>query len=251
MQAFGFLAVDGHQILGIVGGVCRVESDQLGTLRGLPDDAVGCAGQFFERVRSLILHDELKAAELAESLNRRRQRREDYSALNPKQLWSNAVHNRCRGVLIAFALRVGLERDEDQSLICCRSCKTETGNRKRPLRFGHARKQVGNLLSDCCGISQRGSRWRLDHNDEVSLVLVRYETGRNPCEYEVSQAEAGKEESRHRQLVAQKVMQQSLVPARNERDAIVKLSQPPPLLSVGARKKDCRQCRGQSERVEG
>ena len=71
MQALRLLAVNGHQILRIVRRKRREKSGQFLILSGLLHQALGCAGKLFEFVPSLILHHELEAAELTQSLNRR------------------------------------------------------------------------------------------------------------------------------------------------------------------------------------
>ena len=139
---------------------------------------------------------------------------------------------------VAFALRIRLERNENNSLVRRRPRKTEAGYRKCSLRLLHVRQHARNLLPDGLRIFQRCPRRRLDHDDEISLILVGHEPGRHAHEHKISEPEAGEEQHRHRQLVFQNVMQQAAVPSRDGNDPIVKFLQPPPLLPVAAAQKN-------------
>src|SRR6202034_3968205 len=114
------LAVDRYQILRIVRRKRRKQSNQVLSLSRLPHQPLRRGGQFFELMRRQILHHELKSAELPQSLNGRWQRRKYNRARYSKQPWSDSIHNRRRGMFLAFALRIWLQGYKDISLIFVR-----------------------------------------------------------------------------------------------------------------------------------
>ena len=142
VQALRFLTVNGYQVLRIVGGERRIKSHQILARCGLPDNVVRRVRQFLEGVRSLVLYHELKAAELSKAANGGRQRREDNRALNPEQARAHSIQNRGGAVLLALALLVRLQRDENQSLIRRGPGKTEAGNGKRSFQLRYVGEYV-------------------------------------------------------------------------------------------------------------
>src|SRR5579862_5014869 len=94
-------------------------------LRGLLYQSLGCAGQFIKLMVCQILYHELETAKLSQALNCGGECCKHNRAGNAKQPRTYAVHNGGRGVLFAFALRIGLERHENDSLVCRRSREAE------------------------------------------------------------------------------------------------------------------------------
>src|ERR1700730_17636173 len=117
MQALRLLAVDRHQVLRVVRREWRVKSDQSLALPGLGNESLSSAGHFLQLVSRLILNHELKAAERSESVDRGWQRGKDNGSGNPKQSGTNTVQDGGCRVSVAFALRIWLERNEDESLV--------------------------------------------------------------------------------------------------------------------------------------
>src|SRR5271170_7564356 len=148
MKALRFLAVNGHQILRIVRGKRRKQPGQVFALPRLLQNSLRGAGQFLELMRGLILHHKLKSAELAQTLNWRRQRGKHDRSRNSKHSRTNAIKNRRRRMRVAFALRIRFQRNENDSLIRGRSRETETSYGERSFRLRYVRQQVRNLLSN-------------------------------------------------------------------------------------------------------
>ena len=85
-------------------------------------------GEFFEGVPPLILQFVLEAAKLAEALHRGRKKGQHQSSRDAKQAAPNPVHDGFGGMLVALALLIGLQGDEDDAEIGRISGKTEAAD---------------------------------------------------------------------------------------------------------------------------
>src|SRR5712692_5850150 len=148
---------------------------------------------------------------------------------------------------LALALGVGLERDKNKSLIRGSSRKAKASDGESSLPLGHITQHVGNLLADRFRIFERGSRRRLDHDDEISLVFIGYESARHSGEYEVRESQSHEEQHNRHKLVVQKMPQESAVTVRCRADNFVNLAEQPVLLAVFPAQQQGGERRGQSQ----
>src|SRR5437868_2103939 len=96
----------------------------------------------------------LESAELTESLNRRRKKRNHQCAVDGEKLPAQAVDQGLGGMLVAAALRIRLQPRKNNAAVRSRTCKAKSAERKDVFDlfcpFQHGR----DLLVDLFGVLQ-------------------------------------------------------------------------------------------------
>ena len=105
-----------------------------------------------EGVVALILQLELKAAKLAEALYGGRFEGDDEGAGDSEELRAQATDKVGGGVLFAFALRVGAEREKDETGVGGVASEAEAGDGERAFDLGEILGDGLDLTANVAGV---------------------------------------------------------------------------------------------------
>src|SRR5271157_1181511 len=191
VQALGFFAIDGDDILRIARGVGGEESGEVFAPEASAREVVGDFVEILKTVIALIQEFELEPAELAETLHGGRFEGDDNGTGNSEQWAAQSIEDCGGGVVMALALRVRPEGQKYQAGVGRAASEAETGDGERTLDFRKTLGDGGHLVADFPRVFERCSSGSLDHDDEISLIFVGDEALRHMPEDKVSETKSG------------------------------------------------------------
>ena len=157
VQALGFLAIDGDQVLRIAGAIGGEQTGQILALFSLPDQGMRNLIEFLQGVSTQVLDLELKAAEFTQPLNRGRQEGNHNRSGNSEELAPNPGHDGIGGVFDPLALRIRSQGNKNQPAIGRAPSEAEAGHGKGALGLWHLGHDGVDLLADLLRVIQRRS----------------------------------------------------------------------------------------------
>ncbi len=140
-----------------------------------------CAAASRSSNRPAALIEQLvgEAAELAETLNRRRQERNHHRAGDLAERAEQLADQRLRRMRLAGPLVEVLQLLEQDALVRRRAGEAEAAGREHPVVLRQLRHDLLDLLHDVHRVVERRARRRLDQDHDVALILVGHEPRRH------------------------------------------------------------------------
>src|SRR5262249_51374610 len=117
--------------------------------------------------------------------------------------------------------------------------------------FGNGAHVLMHLIEDGGGVFKRSSRWALDHDDDVALVLVGHKRGGDGAVDEVGCTQTGKKQDHRSEPVVEDTPQSDTVSVGYRGDGLVDLPERPILPPVNLAEQNRGQSGREGERVEG